>query len=106
MPWPTMLSVPGHHGEAADPELLAWIKQLLDHVLGSSAWVIVAAVGLALVAFPVGLILFYLPSNGVTGPTPTRRREMESDPVGWLPVSEFGQKNQSNIPLARSLIIE
>ncbi len=60
MPWPTMLSVPGHHGEAADPELLAWIKQLLDHVLGSSAWVIVAAVGLALVAFPVGLILFYL----------------------------------------------
>ena len=31
---------------------------------------------------------------------------MESDPVGWLPVSEFGQKNQSNIPLAPSLINE
>ncbi len=60
MPWATILSVPGHHGEAANPELLAWIKQLLDHVLGSSAWVIVTAVGLALVAFPVGLILFYL----------------------------------------------
>ena len=60
MPWPVILSVPRHHGEAADPELLAWIKQLLDHVLGSAAWVIIAVVGLALVAFPVGLILFYL----------------------------------------------
>ncbi len=60
MPWPIILSVPGHHGEAADPEMLAWIKQLLDQALGSAAWVIVAVVGLALVAFPVGLILFYL----------------------------------------------
>ena len=60
MPWPIILSVPGHHGEAADPEMLAWIKQLLDHALGSAAWVIIAVVGLALVAFPVGLILFYL----------------------------------------------
>ena len=60
MPWPIILSVPGHHGEAADPEMLAWIKQLLDHALGSAAWVIIAVVGLALGAFPVGLILFYL----------------------------------------------
>ncbi len=60
MPGPTMLSVPGHQGEAADPELLAWIKQLLDHVLGSAGWVVVAIVGLGLVAFPIGLILFYL----------------------------------------------
>ena len=60
MPWPIILSVPGHHGEAANPEMLAWIKQLLDHALGSAAWVIIAVVGLALVAFPVGLILFYL----------------------------------------------
>ena len=60
MPWTIILSVPGHHGEAADPEMLAWFKQLLDHALGSAAWVIIAVVGLALVAFPVGLILFYL----------------------------------------------
>ena len=60
MPWTMILSVPGHHGEAADPELLAWIKQLLDHLLGSAGWVVVAVVGLALVAFPVGLVLFYL----------------------------------------------
>ena len=60
MPWPMILSVPGHHGEAADPELLAWIKQLLDHVLGSADWVIVALVSLALVAFPIGLVLFYI----------------------------------------------
>jgi hypothetical protein len=60
MPWTMILSVPGHHGEAADPELLAWIKQLLDHLLGSAGWVVVAVVGLALVAFPVGLVSFYL----------------------------------------------
>ena len=52
--------MPRHDGEAANPEMLAWIKQLLDHVLGSAAWVIIAVVGLGLVAFPVGLILFYL----------------------------------------------
>ncbi|MBQ11323.1 MAG: hypothetical protein CMJ45_07230 [Planctomyces sp.] len=60
MPWPTMLSVLRHHGEAANPELLIWIKQLLDHILGSSEWIIVAVVAVALVTFPVGLILFYL----------------------------------------------
>ncbi|MFB3119664.1 MAG: hypothetical protein ACE1Y2_03965 [Stenotrophomonas maltophilia] len=60
MPWAMILSVPGHHGEAADPELLAWIKQLLDQVLGSAGWVVVVIVGLALVAFPIGLVLFYL----------------------------------------------
>ena len=60
MPWATILTVPGHHGEAADPELLAWIKQLLDQVLGSAGWVVVVIVGLALVAFPIGLVLFYI----------------------------------------------
>ena len=60
MPWPVILSAPAHHGEAADPELLAWIKQSMDHVLGSAEWVVIAVVGLALVAFPVGLVLFYL----------------------------------------------
>ncbi len=60
MPWATILTVPGHHGEAADPELLAWIKQLLDQVLGSADWVVVAVVGLALMAFPIGIVLFYI----------------------------------------------
>ena len=60
MPGPMILSVLRHHGEAANPELLAWIKQLLDHVLGPSGWVIVAVVAVALIAFPVGLVLFYL----------------------------------------------
>ena len=67
MPWPIILSVPRHHGEAADPELLAWIKQLLDHVLGSAGWVIVALVGLALVAFPIGLVLLYVAQRRQAG---------------------------------------
>ncbi len=60
MPWAIILAVPGHHGEAADPELLAWIKQLLDQVLGSAGWVVIVIVGLALVAFPIGLVLLYI----------------------------------------------
>ena len=60
MPGAMILSVLRHHGESADPELLAWIKQLLDHVLGPSEWAIVAVVSVALVAFPVGLFLFYV----------------------------------------------
>ena len=55
-----ILSVLGHQGQAADPELLAWIKQLLDQVLGRADWIVVAVVGLALVAFPIGLVWFYL----------------------------------------------
>ncbi len=60
MRWEKMLSVPGHHREAADPELLAWNKQLLDQLLGTAGRVVVVIVGLALVAFPIGLVLFYL----------------------------------------------
>ena len=37
---PLNLSVLRHHGEAANPEMLAWIKQLFEHVLGSNSCLI------------------------------------------------------------------
>lgn len=63
MPWTVLLSVLAHHGETADPELLEWIKQLLDHLLTVGPWTVVIVVGLVLITFPVGLVLFYLAQN-------------------------------------------
>ncbi len=50
----------GHHGESADPRLLAWIKQLLDQVIDVGPWVVVGGVGLIVVAIPVAVIAIYL----------------------------------------------
>ena len=63
MPPAILLSLALHHGEAADPELLVWIKQRLDLLLGLGPWTIVALVAMLIVAFPVALVLFYLLQN-------------------------------------------
>lgn len=55
-----LLSLALHHGDAADPELLVWIKDRLDQILGLGPWTIVTLVTLLLVAFPIALVLFYL----------------------------------------------
>jgi hypothetical protein len=34
-----------HSGDAADPELLHWIKERLDQLFGSSPWVLVIVMG-------------------------------------------------------------
>jgi len=63
MPPAILLSLALHHGEAADPELLVWIKQRLDLLLGLGPWTIVALVAMLIVAFPVALVLFYVMQN-------------------------------------------
>ncbi len=63
MPPAILLSLALHHGDAADPDLLVWIKDLLDQILGLGPWTIVVFVSLFLVAFPVALILFYVLQN-------------------------------------------
>ena len=63
MPPAILLSLAFHHGETADPELLVWIKQRLDLLLGLGPWTIVALVAMLIVAFPVALVLFYLLQN-------------------------------------------
>ena len=63
MPPAILLSLALHHGEAADPELLIWIKQRLDLLLGLGPWTIVAFVALLIVAFPTALVLFYVVQN-------------------------------------------
>ncbi len=57
--WSVILTVSTHHGEA-DPTLLAWIKNRLDHLLGLEPWTVVVLIGLLILAMPVGLSAFYL----------------------------------------------
>ena len=59
-PWAIVLSVAGHHGEAADPDLLEWIKGFLDHAFDLGPWTVVAILGLLIVSIPVGISAFYL----------------------------------------------
>lgn len=58
--WPFLLSVPGHHGEAADPTLLEWIRGVLDHMLGVGPWAGAALMGLLILAIPAGTVVLYL----------------------------------------------
>ena len=58
--WAILLSVAGHHGEAADPDLLEWIKGFLDHAFDLGPWTVVAILGLLIVSIPLGISGFYL----------------------------------------------
>ena len=63
--WPTYLgSVAAHHGEAADPRLLGWIKHLLDQMIGLGPWTVVAGLGFIVVAIPVMVVAIYLVQRG------------------------------------------
>ena len=59
--WPTDLwSFAAHHGEAADPRLLGWIKHVLDQMIGLGPWTAVAVLGFIVVAIPVAVAAVYL----------------------------------------------
>ena len=59
-PWTIILSPARHHNEAADPDLLEWIKGFLDHLFHLGPWTIVAALALFILLIPVAIIAFYL----------------------------------------------
>ena len=46
-----------HHGEAADPTLLRWIRERMDAILGVGPATIVVVLGVLIVAFPVALLV-------------------------------------------------
>ena len=63
--WPMDLwSMAAHHGEAADPRLLGWIKHLLDQMIGLGPWTVVAGLGFIVVAIPVVVVAIYLIQRG------------------------------------------
>ena len=49
-----------HQGDAADPELIHWLKDRMDEILGVGPWVMVGAMGGIVIAIPAGIGLFYL----------------------------------------------
>lgn len=63
-----LLTVLAHHGEAADPDLLEWIKGVLDHLVGAGPWVIVALMGVLILAIPAAIVLLYLVQQRRTRP--------------------------------------
>ncbi len=60
MSWSILLSALIHHGEAADPALLQWIKETLDHLIGLGPWTVIIIIGFLILLMPLGLIAFYL----------------------------------------------
>jgi hypothetical protein len=49
-----------HQGDSADPELLHWIKDRLDQIVGAGPWLIVGVIIAIMVAIPLSIVLFYL----------------------------------------------
>ena len=49
-----------HQGDAADPELLHWIKEQMDQILGFGPWVVVGTMTAIIVLVPLALVGFYL----------------------------------------------
>ncbi len=66
MPPVVLWTVTAHQGDA-DPTLLGWIKDQLDHLLGLGPWTMVALLGLLLLLLPVSLVAFYLAQRRRTG---------------------------------------
>ena len=60
MGWSVLHAALAHHGEVADPTLLKWIKDVLDHLLRLGPWAVIIVLGLIIVLLPVGLVAFYL----------------------------------------------
>ena len=53
-------SVALHHGEAADPDLLEWIKDRLDHVFNLGPWSAVTILALIIMLIPISIVVYYL----------------------------------------------
>ena len=49
-----------HHSEYVDPTLVDWIKDKIDQITGVSATTIVIVLGVAMTAFPIGLMVLAL----------------------------------------------
>lgn len=48
-----------HQGDAADPELIHWLKERMDEIFGLGPWAMVGATAGIVIAIPVAIGLFY-----------------------------------------------
>ncbi len=49
-----------HQGDAADPELIHWLKDQMDEIIGLGPWVMVAMMGAVVIAIPVAIGILYV----------------------------------------------
>lgn len=63
-----MRFVIAHQGDSANPELLHWIKDRLDQLIGAGPWLVVGVIVAIIVAIPLSIILFYLIQQKRRGP--------------------------------------
>ncbi len=49
-----------HQADAADPELLHWIKERLDQIMPAGPWAVLVLMVLIIVSIPVLIVLVYL----------------------------------------------
>ena len=61
-----------HHGEAADPDLLEWIRGVLDQLIGVGPWAGVVLLGLLILAIPGATVVFFLMQRRRGGPDGSR----------------------------------
>lgn len=71
-------SIAAHHADAADPDLLEWIKDRLDHLINLDAWVVVVVLALILLSIPVSVVTLYLVQRRRYGIDPRRSPEDRS----------------------------
>ncbi len=55
-----LLNILAHHGEPGDPTLLQWIQDRIDSIYGGGPALIVAVLGILIVAIPVGIMALFL----------------------------------------------
>ena len=55
-----LLSGLAHHGEPGDPDLLVWIRDQIDAVLGLGATGMVIALGAVIVTVPLAIMAVFL----------------------------------------------
>ena len=48
-----------HQGDAADPELVHWLKERMDEIFGVGPWVVVGTMGAIVIAIPLAIGAFY-----------------------------------------------
>lgn len=49
-----------HQGDAADPELIHWLKDQMDEIIGLGPWVMVSLMGAIVIAIPVAIGILYV----------------------------------------------
>ena len=88
MPASVFRFILAHQGDAADPELLRWVKVQLDHIFGSGPWGVVAIMGFIILASPIFVGAVYLMQAS---------RRTAADTIDSEPIQQDGQE-QEHVP--------